>query len=60
MIKHRFLVTAMTPEGKLVSSSCVDTDMIHVIQQYRDIGWNPHSVIQSSQVHADTPIRIEN
>ena len=59
MIKHRFIVTAMTSKGKLVSSSCIDTDMINVIKQYRDTGWNPHSVIQSSQVHADTPIGIE-
>ena len=59
MIKHRFLVVSVDSSGIERSSTCIDTDMIHLIQEYRKLGMNPHSVVQLSQVHADTPIGIE-
>lgn len=59
MIKHRFLVVAINSEGKMVSSSYIGVDIVQVILEYRKLGYNPHSIIQVEQVHADTPIGIE-
>lgn len=59
MIKHRFLVVAVDSNGNMISSSYVGVDIVQVILEYRKLGCNPHAIIQTEQVHADTLIGIE-
>lgn len=59
MIKHRFLVVAVDSEGNMVSSSYVGVDIVPLVLEYRKSGYNPHTIIQAEQVHANTPIGIE-
>ena len=60
MIKHRFIVNGITPQGSSFSSTCISTDIIEAIQEYRKALFSPHVVVQSEQVHSDTKIGIEN
>lgn len=60
MIKHRFIVTGITSEGTSFTSTCIGTDIIEVIQEYRKLRYNPHIVIQSEQVHSGSDVGIEN
>ena len=59
MIKHRYYICGADNEGKLIRSTCIDTDIIHCIQLYREQLINPFKVEQMEQVNANLTIGIE-
>lgn len=59
MSKHRFYIYGVNSQGEYIRSTCIDTDIIHCIQLYREHLINPHKVEQMEQVCADLHIGIE-
>ena len=60
MTKHKYIVSGVTSSGALFESTCIDTDIIKAIEQYREIGLFVHNIARGEQVMADSQVKVND